>query len=414
MADEADPLYLEQLDQVSIVEDRGKFGLSPQVVRAANEFLIIGSEEIFRRSGSGLKDLLNKLIDMGAGLNPGHEQQQQMVERNNAAMTAQLEDSIASIHGDELKHHPSKEDNIQAIRAGYMTMNTSGSMEAIPVYDKDGNIERTIEKRILFRGYTAKGFTMDLKASGGEAAGIPLPTGPLTNALFNIAPVIDTTRRAAYTGPEPIAYQVDTFLYMRDDFIKDIVNPLMILLALCLPVRVTHNISAALDGLAHKVIEKVTSWGPINEIMTAAKEFLGLGDEIITKPFTTLFGEAYLIAPPAPYSMFNQNTVGELTALVGGLRLSNIVIESIRINVPTLLIEGGYPDRLAIQINLRSLRLPTYDYIQDMFSGLVRREDPEWGRRTYSSGPTGTTQPTQTAPKQQLGDNWVNANNMGK
>lgn len=356
-------------------------GLNASVVRAANEFVIIGSSGIFERPEGPFLKLASWINELAGGKAITGSK----IEDDDSAYVKQIKESIVgkdslnTLMQDAMKSvgdnsgADSQADVVNAYRSNVQALGSGSVLNSEQNKKLATNPEtKRLQKVVLFRGYTAQGVNLQITANKGGSGGVALPFGAITTNLFNIAPILDTTRRAQYTGPDPLSYRVPVHLFLRSDFVKDIMHPLLLLLALTLPFRVSGNLSELFDKLAVKGLQAINSVFPIvGETLELARQFFGLDPEILEKPITTFLGECFVIAPPPPYAMFKQNTIGELTAFIGGVRLSNIVIESIDIKIPTLLVEGGLPDRLSLNINLKSLRLPTYDYIQDIFSGLT-------------------------------------------
>jgi hypothetical protein len=193
---------------------------------------------------------------------------------------------------------------------------------------------------------------------------------------------------------------------------NDIIHPLLLLLALSLPYRITTNISPVLDGLAVRLKSWLDGTIPFFQQVTQflTDKVFGFSDDVKNRPITTFIGDSYLIAPPAPFAMFKQMTTGELTAIYGGIRLENIVIESLDIKIPTLLVDGGLPDRLSLSIKLASLRLPTFDYVSNMFTGLMpgkalpATEDPK-PPSTITETPATPDLPAGIIAKRAMGGN---------
>lgn len=153
---------------------------------------------------------------------------------------------------------------------------------------------------------------------------------------------LDIAQKMFYGGSEPLSFSVNTFLILVDNYQTDILDPIQSLMDYYLPHRGNDIVKSVTDYFS---FEQGQATGPT---VAKAWEWINrLGDKI-----GDFLGPTYVMNIPG------QLDEGISTVAYFGKRFyfEDIFVEKVSLAIPPMLVEGGRPDFVGVQISLKTLR----------------------------------------------------------
>lgn len=249
----------------------------------------------------------------------------------------------------------------------------------------------------LFQAECVQGLTMQSQALTNAYGSTNMGFGKWLDALSNVlgyVPAFDYPRKFSYRGTEPLKFQLNCILRLKTDPIKDFVDPLRCLMGLYLPSRkrYTEDTYVSVWGSEERVLRQkgqaVSLSGWVDDKLKHARksfnEFLAenewinkiaglLGiDSLSVGNLEDIVGKIYPLELPFPYDP--KSVKGHLTMRLGRMRMPDVVITGVSLNIPVLLYEEGYPDHIKLTINVETLRIATTDMYLGLFDAISQDE----------------------------------------
>lgn len=187
-----------------------------------------------------------------------------------------------------------------------------------------------------------------------------------------IAPSIDINRKYLYTGVSNLSFSVQGQLVLDNDIEEDYFVPIEKLAYLTFPERgVQVDVGTMLTAFSNKLSEwaKKNNWdfsltnslGSLYNVLGAALGKVDLqtanGEEGFKKLmdfFDKMLGKAYTMQVPPTFNYAESGT--GLDFRYGSVLISDVLIKSFRLNVPTLYYQGGYPAAIPVTLELETMR----------------------------------------------------------
>ena len=216
--------------------------------------------------------------------------------------------------------------------------------------------QSTSTSDVIFQAYLLNGFsfgvdirnsgfnTEKLSGLGGEAT-----VGKVLAQELELPVGIDIRSTPLYGGTSRVAFNLETFLYVKTSYKKDIVEPLNKLMEWCLPYRDTTKTSQDVVNAIDNSLSKLKSNAKTDiggEIWAALQAIVNKSHQMV--------GDVVILYPP---KMFNTDYTVSL--LIGKFKYEDVIVENFRVNIPPLVYAGGAPDHVKVSITVRTLRVAT-------------------------------------------------------
>lgn len=211
---------------------------------------------------------------------------------------------------------------------------------------------------------------------------------------WGIAPQIDIAQKYLYSGSDPLTFQVTGLLALQTDIETDFLTPLEQLSYLAFPERgsvieagkTIEDLSRGLKKLAGDKLGFLTNItnniGAIYNTLTGnvgGSESQGWTE--FQEFFNEMVGQAYTMKVPPT---FRFDTAGSgLDFRYGAILISDVFIKSMKVEIPTLFYEGGYPAVIQVTLDLATFRPIT----ATAFNKILRTQAQSWTDRN-SAGKT--------------------------
>lgn len=202
---------------------------------------------------------------------------------------------------------------------------------------------------------------------------------------WGIAPQIDIAQKYLYSGSDPLTFQVTGLLALQTDIETDFLTPLEQLSYLAFPERgsvieagkTIEDLSRGLKKLAGDKLGFLTNItnniGAIYNTLTGnvgGNESQGWAE--FQEFFNEMVGQAYTMKVPPT---FRFNTAGSgLDFRYGAILISDVFIRSMKVEIPTLFYEGGYPAVIQVTLDLATFRPIT----ATAFNKILRTQAQSW------------------------------------
>lgn len=202
---------------------------------------------------------------------------------------------------------------------------------------------------------------------------------------WGIAPQLDIAQKYLYSGVDPLTFQVTGLLVLQNDLEEDFLTPLEQLSYLTFPDRgsvlaVGKSIEDLQNGLKKLVGDKLGFLTNLTNNLGALYNTLtgnegspdAQGWKAFQDSFNEWIGQVYTMKVPPTFD-FKKAGSG-LDFRYGGVLISDVFIKSMRVEVPTLYYEGGYPPVLQVTLDLATFRPLT----ATAFNKIMRTEAQSW------------------------------------
>lgn len=194
----------------------------------------------------------------------------------------------------------------------------------------------------------------------------------VANVGFGMAPAFDIPRKFIYQGSEPLKLNIPCYLLLETDPIKDYVNPMRCLMNMYLPSRkLGKDLTETIEtSEVYKTL--VNGVGTIADMIFQGYDWYKKG---MVKEFSLgdLLGKAYLLDIPFPYQSYKSGT-NYLVLRYGRMRLAEVIITGVQLSFPVFTYDYGYPDHIAISIQVETLRPATTDMYENIFDAYANAE----------------------------------------
>lgn len=208
---------------------------------------------------------------------------------------------------------------------------------------------------------------------------------------WGIAPQIDIAQKYLYSGSDPLTFQVTGLLALQTDIETDFLTPLEQLSYLAFPERgsvieagkTIEDLSRGLKKLAGDKLGFLTNItnnvGAIYNTLTGnvgGNESQGWVE--FQEFFNEMVGQAYTMKVPPT---FRFNTAGSgLDFRYGAILISDVFIKSMKVEIPTLFYEGGYPAVIQVTLDLATFRPIT----ATAFNKILRTQAQSWADKSLA------------------------------
>lgn len=195
-------------------------------------------------------------------------------------------------------------------------------------------------------------------------------------AVSGYAPQLDMERKFLYKGSDPMRFNITGYLLLENDINQDFFWPIQRLAYLTFPRRKTLN-EVSEGSAVGRGLKEIIDWvkeqaNDLGKLFPVELQKMILGEDkdgnanTVSDRTSKALGDIYFLKVPPTLSMDAEKR-GNLTIKYGGFRLPTVVIKSLRVSIPTLFYEGGYPPYLTVDLEVESLRIATFDSYMDTF-----------------------------------------------
>lgn len=190
----------------------------------------------------------------------------------------------------------------------------------------------------------------NLARRGGGLSKAGLFLAKHTNIALNGAVGIDIAQKNYYRGSKPLAFTVDTILYLRDDYTQDIATPLNNLFDFLLPSR-GDSLNEQKDALQ----KKVNTWLTQQSDRTPALSSVWAIVQEVSDSIYDFVGDVFLLKPPK-YLTHGENI---FVALGENLIFDSMTVTNVSVDFSPLIYDKGYPAYAKVRLSVQSLRPAT-------------------------------------------------------
>lgn len=237
-------------------------------------------------------------------------------------------------------------------------------------YDQNGSvaIEMYSTGPMVYQSDIDVGNTMDINSI------MPDSIGSLIQVFTGYAPMLDVERKYLFKGSSPMKFDIQGYLVLNSDPVVDLFKPILNLAYLTFPSR--KDLLG--KNSANKTIKEVFTWLE-EKIDTAVdkattRKFLDViigKDKKPSQYVSEKIGEVWTLkAPPVMWDL--QASTPYIIIKYGGFDLKKVMLKNLKITIPTLYYEGGYPPYIEVGFTAESLRITTFDTFNDVF-GVIRK-----------------------------------------
>lgn len=208
----------------------------------------------------------------------------------------------------------------------------------------------------------------------------------IMNSIFGKAPAFDMSRKLAFQGVTGSGLELQTRLKLSQDNpdpIEDFDKPLRKLILTALPKRTSASLYGTVkamvdeghEGEEEKSIGKLL----IGTLGAIADQLITWGDALSKQMLSKMLKDTYFLDIPEQlqssgcYAYF-----GDVTK-TPAIKMGPFIIKAIQIQLGPLILTGGYPEYVNVNITLEPQRTYTCDMMTNLFTKAERRspEDPK-------------------------------------
>lgn len=205
-------------------------------------------------------------------------------------------------------------------------------------------------------------------------------------AGWGLAPQLDFAKKYLYSGIEPLKFSITGFLVVESSIQEDLIVPLEKLAYLTFPTQG----DAVLDKVGDFFSYLGSKFSSLGEWMESFKDAAGAvynvingeknqteseGFNDLVSDINNLIGDAHMMNVPPT---FNVRRAGSgLDFRYGNILISDVFIKSMKIDIPTLFYESGYPQAIRVDLSLETFRPLTSTAFSNMISGISQRWSDE-------------------------------------
>lgn len=191
---------------------------------------------------------------------------------------------------------------------------------------------------------------------------------------------VDIKKYMFYSGTEPIKFSVNTFLILKEDYDKDILEPLQNLMNFYLPKRGTEELES-IDSILTESLNKVQSTWSNNQ--TAGGQFVSKIFNLLNQGYEAVkefIGPVYTVRVPDQMSNAGETKQQVNNTIFFGRHyyFEDCFITGVNLNFPVFLVEGGRPDVIEVTLNIETARMATADMFKFGKSKSITDEAAEW------------------------------------
>lgn len=196
-----------------------------------------------------------------------------------------------------------------------------------------------------FTAYLNGNIGLDLVSKIGSMTDITASSA-VTAAFnaFGYAPAIDMPRWYSYKGTDPLKFTINCYLKVKEDFNKDVTDPLKLLFKYILPSRG--------ESLANLTPEFV-------------KQFLSGID--LTKGASSFLGSIYILKVPAPLDFKKAAPLNMDIGKNRTIKFQEVIVTKVALQWGKLILDKGYPERVDLAISIETARNATTDLLETIF-----------------------------------------------
>lgn len=170
---------------------------------------------------------------------------------------------------------------------------------------------------------------------------------------------IDIKRYVFYSGSQPIKFTINSFLILKEDYEKDILEPLQSLMDFYLPQR-GDEIEDNILKVVNDSLEK--SRGIWNKNSTGGGEFVSKIFNLLNKGYDAVrsfIGPVYTMHVPTQMSTEGGKQVTNTVFFGRHFYFEDCYITNVNLSIPPFLVEGGRPDIIDVQLTISTSRNAT-------------------------------------------------------
>lgn len=191
---------------------------------------------------------------------------------------------------------------------------------------------------------------------------------------------VDIKKYMFYSGTNPLTFNVHTFLILKEDYDKDILEPLQKLMNFYLPSRGTKELTE-IDNIVQGSLDKVKETWSNNQT---------IGGQVVSKIFNLLnqgydavkefIGPVYTVGvPPQMANKENKKQQVNNTVFFGRhFYFEDCFITKVDLGIPMFLVEGGRPDIIDVTLTIETARMATADMFNFDKNMQLSGEDSNW------------------------------------
>lgn len=212
--------------------------------------------------------------------------------------------------------------------------------------------------------------------------------------IAGLSPQFDFSQKYMFMGTQPLSFSIQGALILENDPVTDYLIPLKRLSYLTYPSRATP---LTLDGVFDSINKAIIAMGKdqtkFGQTVMGLRDNLGSvvnfvvgglsvdtanqsgkdGWEQIKDFMGRTLGSLYPLIPPPTFDW--ERSGSGLDFKYGTTLISDVFIKSLKVDIPTLYYEGGWPPYMTVSLELGTFRNITYDLFNDILQGMPQSWD---------------------------------------